>query len=740
MTASALVALGVGVGATPASAVPAVACGNGAGEAMCLTFDLPDLASSGSNVYVDLPLGAGASDIYVDWGDGSTVDGPITAVGAAPIGHYYTVGGTTQVKIYGTSLDWFGSSGSWYGSGSVGSVDSWGGLGLTSLVGALNSSTALTSVPATLPSTVTDISGMFQSSGFAGDDNIGLWDTTYVTTMSNAFQFATRFDKSLGAWKMGSVTDATGMLNYSGMSVQSYDATLNGWNSQTRAQSLTVGAAGLYYSSAGSSAHAALQVDPFGWVLDDAGPASAATLSSVGLSGSETIRSTLQANAVTAYQPRLTYQWQTSVTGVGSWSDLAGETNFTLLVPDLQAGKYLRVCVNANNSVGTPVDLCSDATGEIAGIDPSVGTVTITGSAVAGSTLTAETPDFTAGVPAAPLTYTWSVSDYSNGNLSDLISGQSGSTLLLTDNMIGRYIYVCVNDGVSLFPPCSSVPLTGPITGIAPDVTSVTVWGTKSVRSTVSARVGVVGAPAPELFYKWESSANGTTGWTTVGDPVSTYVIPVSQFQRYLRVTVTAKSDGYQDAVRTSLPARVTGAATPNVPRSAKGLAGDKAALVSWTAPADNGGAAVNYYKVTATPKVGTTTRTCTTVTNSGALSCQVNGLAAGVGYRFTVKAHNSVGFGAASAQSAVVTPIGITWTKSGKVITAKFTPVSGATKYTEVSTGATKASGVCSVAGSGSARRVTCVITLKAGKSTLTVSAFKTATVVVKAIRVQTV
>ncbi|CAB4965181.1 MAG: hypothetical protein F2842_12135 [Actinobacteria bacterium] len=215
-------------------------------------------------------------------------------------------------------------------------------------------------------------------------------------------------------------------------------------------------------------------------------------------------------------------------------------------------------------------------------------------------------------------------------------------------------------------------------------------------------------------------------------------MIPTSQYLRYLRVTVTAKSDGYPDSVLTSAAVRVTGTATPTAPRSVKGLAGDKSVLVSWTGPVDNGGAAINYYKVTATPKVGSATRSCTTATNSGALSCQVTGLAAGVAYRFTVKAHNSVGFGAASSQSAPVTPIGITWTKSGRVMTAKFKPVAGATKYAETSTGATKASGVCKVTGSGAARLVTCVITLKAGKSTLTVSAVKTKAVVAKATRVQ--
>jgi len=699
---------------------------------MCLTFALPDLAR------VELPL-SGATDVYVDWGDGSTI-GAFNPLDPATAGHDYTVSGTTQVKIYGTSLDWFGSSGGWIGSASVSSVDSWGDLKLKSLVGALNSSSALTAVPATIPSTVTDISGMFFSSGFAGDDNIGLWDTTNVTGMGGVFQFATRFDKSLGDWTMGSVTDASGMFNYSGMSVQSYDATLNGWNSQTRTHSLTVGATGLYYSSIGSAARDALQVDPFGWTLDDDGSASPATLSSVGLSGSEAIRSTLRANAVTTFQPRLTYQWQSSATGTGSWSDLAGETKFTLLVPDLQAAKYLRVCVNANNSVGASVDLCSAATGEIAGIDPSIGTVTITGSPVTGLTLTAQTPEFSPGVPAATLTYSWAISDSPVGNGSDSIRGETGSTLRLTDSMVGRYIYVCVSDGVDPYPTCSS-PLTGPILGVAPNFSSVTVTGALTVRSTATATLTrLVGAPSREVFYQWESSANGSSGWTAFGDRVEvpTVAIPYSQFQHYLRVTVKVTADGFPDYVRTSSAVRV-GASTPNIPRSVKGLAGDKAALVSWTAPVDNGGAAINYYKVTATPKVGAATRTCTTATNSGALSCQVTGLTEGVAYRFTVKAHNSVGFGAASSQSAQVTPIGITWTKAGRVVTAKFKPVSGATKYTEVSSGATKASGVCSVAGSGGARRVTCVITLKAGKSTLTVSAVKTSAVLAKAIRLQT-
>ena len=68
-------------------------------------------------------------------------------------------------------------------------------------------------------------------------------------------------------------------------------------------------------------------------------------------------------------------------------------------------------------------------------------------------------------------------------------------------------------------------------------------------------------------------------------------------------------------------------------------------ALVTWKAPTKNGGATVTGYTVTASPKVGTSTRTCSTSkvgSTAPALSCSVSGLTNGAPYTFTVKATNS--------------------------------------------------------------------------------------------------
>jgi hypothetical protein len=94
----------------------------------------------------------------------------------------------------------------------------------------------------------------------------------------------------------------------------------------------------------------------------------------------------------------------------------------------------------------------------------------------------------------------------------------------------------------------------------------------------------------------------------------------------------------------------VTPRTTPGAPTGVAGTAGNAQATVRWTAPANNGGAAVTGYSVTAAPGG----RTCTT---TGATSCAVTGLTNGTAYTFTVRAQNAAGLGTASTASAQVRP-----------------------------------------------------------------------------------
>jgi len=112
--------------------------------------------------------------------------------------------------------------------------------------------------------------------------------------------------------------------------------------------------------------------------------------------------------------------------------------------------------------------------------------------------------------------------------------------------------------------------------------------------------------------------------------------------------TVTAKNANGNGAVSASSNSITVG--TPGAPTGVAGTnGGNTQSVVSWTAPAANGGSAVTSYTVTSSPGAFT----CSSATTS----CTVLGLTHSTGYTFTVTATNAVGTGPSSAPSATATP-----------------------------------------------------------------------------------
>ena len=91
-------------------------------------------------------------------------------------------------------------------------------------------------------------------------------------------------------------------------------------------------------------------------------------------------------------------------------------------------------------------------------------------------------------------------------------------------------------------------------------------------------------------------------------------------------------------------------AGVPGVPTNVSATASNGQAVVTFTAPASNGGAAISGYKVVSSP--GGLTVSC------AASPCTMTGLTNGTTYTFTVTATNSAGTSAPSAASNPVTPI----------------------------------------------------------------------------------
>ncbi len=90
----------------------------------------------------------------------------------------------------------------------------------------------------------------------------------------------------------------------------------------------------------------------------------------------------------------------------------------------------------------------------------------------------------------------------------------------------------------------------------------------------------------------------------------------------------------------------------PGAPTGATATGGNTSAIVSWTAPADNGGSPITGYTVTSNPGG----LTCST-NSPTATTCTVNGLTNGTSYTFSVVATNKNGDSLSSGPSNAVTP-----------------------------------------------------------------------------------
>jgi len=175
-------------------------------------------------------------DVRVDWGDGSPAS-TYTSVGSFT--HTYAADGTYTVTISRRlAADGGSDTGPWltiYGIGrdegsirledSTGTdlltstefarlvrVESFGDLGVTSMNNAFNRHIHLTDVPATLPSTVADLSNLFRYAAAFDDADVGSWDVSNVTRMEQTFSNMDVFNRPLATWDVGAVTSMEAMF------------------------------------------------------------------------------------------------------------------------------------------------------------------------------------------------------------------------------------------------------------------------------------------------------------------------------------------------------------------------------------------------------------------------------------------------------------------------------------------------------------------------------------------------
>ncbi|MCM3745861.1 S-layer homology domain-containing protein [Paenibacillus pasadenensis] len=191
------------------------------------------------------------------------------------------------------------------------------------------------------------------------------------------------------------------------------------------------------------------------------------------------------------------------------------------------------------------------------------------------------------------------------------------------------------------------------------------------VSFTVSQAVNLENAPAnPQNLAVVGGDRQATLSWNAVpdADRYRIYMATNTNFNDAVEVaTVTSSTYSVQRLVNgtpyyfivksenagglseASNQAFVIPATIPGAPINVTAIAGNGQALVTFTAPIDNGGSAITGYEVTVSPGF--------VVVTGGASPITITGLTNGARYTFTVKAINGTGKSVSSAESNAITP-----------------------------------------------------------------------------------
>ena len=256
---------------------------------------------------------------------------------------------------------------------------------------------------------------------------------------------------------------------------------------------------------------------------------------------------------------KLNYQWQSSDTKSGTYTDIAGATGETLELTDALGGKYLKCKVSSKigsssltNSTGALVAAVGSINVTSVTMSPTSGKVevgsTITATAKAGST------DVTAD---SHVTWQWykGTSNYAS-SCNTPIEGETGNTLTVTAALKGCYVVAKANGGYGEQKPyyaAGPVSVAGQVELYdvqfegSPATNGVRVGDTlkTKVRKKDGSNYHYIDR-TDNVTYQWQyanSSSSYDSAYTDIpGATEAAYTVDAAYAGKYLRVKVTSEN------------------------------------------------------------------------------------------------------------------------------------------------------------------------------------------------------
>ena len=258
---------------------------------------------------------------------------------------------------------------------------------------------------------------------------------------------------------------------------------------------------------------------------------------------------------------KLNYQWQSSDTKSGAYTDIAGATGETLELTDALGGKYLKCKVSSKigslsltNSTGALVAASGSINVTSVTMSPSSGKVEV------GSTITATAKAGSADVTSdSHVTWQWYKGTSSNASSCNTpIEGETSNTLTVTAALKGYYVVAKANGGYGEQRP-SSYYAAGPVSVAgqvelydvqfegSPATNGVHVGDTlkTKVRKKDGSSYSYIGR-TDNVTYQWQyanSSSSYDPAFTDIpGATEATYTVDAAYAGKYLRVKVTSEN------------------------------------------------------------------------------------------------------------------------------------------------------------------------------------------------------